>query len=187
MTFMGIIFIQTWDCAIIPDAFIGVMTIMGTIFMQVMLAGQAFIMGFAAMPGAFICIIPMQFIPAGHAAIIGCIIFPDVIISPAMGSIAAIATIPINARIMADVNFLDVVFLYPPNRVTQILSDIGQSKDVCTNYSFTEWSNKTTPLSNSIIMPLLLKNFEIIQPLSHIYKVFRYVFKLKSAYLITED
>jgi hypothetical protein len=45
-------------------------------------------------------IIVMQFIPAGHELIIG--IFPDVIISPAIGSIAAIATNPINARSMID-------------------------------------------------------------------------------------
>jgi hypothetical protein len=98
----------------------GIITIMGTIIIHVMLAGQAFIMGFIAALGAFIGIIAMQFIPAGHAAIIGrCIIFPDVIISPAMGSIAAIATIPINARSIADVILLDVVIYYPPNRVIQ--------------------------------------------------------------------
>jgi hypothetical protein len=109
MTFMGIIFIDIWDCIIIPDAFMGIITIMGTIFMQVMLAGQAFIMGFIAVFAAFIGIIAMQIIPAGHELIMGCIIFPEFIISPAMGSIAAIITIPINARSMADVNFLDVV------------------------------------------------------------------------------
>jgi hypothetical protein len=109
MTFMGIIFMHTWDCAIIPDAFIGIITIMGTIFMQVMLAGQAFVMGFIAVFAAFMGIIPMQFIPDGHELIMGCIIFPEFIISPAMGSIAAIATIPINARSMADVILLDVV------------------------------------------------------------------------------
>jgi hypothetical protein len=109
MTFMGIIFIDIWDCIIIPDAFMGIITIMGTIFMQVMLAGQAFIMGFIAVLGAFIGIIAMQFIPVGHVAIMGCIIFPEFIISPAMGSIAAIVTIPINARSMADVILLDVV------------------------------------------------------------------------------
>ena len=117
MTFMGIIFIDIWDCIIIPDVFIGIITIMGTIIIHVMLAGQAFIMGFIAVFAAFIGIIAMQFIPAGHELIIdciigrimGCIIFPEFIISPAMGSIAAIATIPINARSMADVNFLDIV------------------------------------------------------------------------------
>jgi hypothetical protein len=113
MTFMGIIFIDIWDCIIIPDAFIGIITIIGTIIIHVMLAGQAFIMGFIAVFAAFIGIIAMQFIPAGHEliidCIIGCIIFPEFIISPAMGSIAAIATIPINARSMADVNLLDVV------------------------------------------------------------------------------
>jgi hypothetical protein len=77
--------------------------------MQVMLAGQAFAMRFIAVLGAFIGIIDMQFIPIGHAAIMGIIIFPEFIISPAMGSIAAIATIPINARSMADVILLDVV------------------------------------------------------------------------------
>jgi hypothetical protein len=113
MTFMGIIFIDIWDCIIIPDAFMGIITIMGTIIIHVMLAGQAFIMGLIAAFAAFIGIIAMQFIPAGHELIIdcimGCIIFPEFIISPAMGSIAAIATIPINARSMADVILLDVV------------------------------------------------------------------------------
>ena len=112
MTFMGIIFIDIWDCIIIPDAFMGIITIMGTIIIHVMLAGQAFI-GIIAVFAAFIGIIAMQFIPDGHELIIdcimGCIIFPEFIISPAMGSIAAIATIPINARSMADVNLLDVV------------------------------------------------------------------------------
>jgi hypothetical protein len=109
MTFMGIIFIDIWDCIIIPDAFMGIITIIGTIIIHVMLAGQAVIMGFIAVFAAFIGIMAMQFIPAGHELIMGCIIFPEFIISPAMGSIAAIATIPINARSMADVILSDVV------------------------------------------------------------------------------
>lgn len=105
MTFMGIIFMHIWDPAIISDAFMGITTIIGTIVMHVLLAGQAPVMGFMAILGAFVCIIPMQLIPAGHA-IMG--IFPEFIISPAMGFIAAIATIPINARSMLDFNILDV-------------------------------------------------------------------------------
>lgn len=108
MTFMGIIFMHIWDPAIIPDAFMGIITIMGIIIMHVMFAGQADIMGFIAIPGAVIGIIPMQLIPAGHDFIMGCII-PEFIISPAIGFIAAIATIPINARSMADFNLLDIV------------------------------------------------------------------------------
>jgi hypothetical protein len=96
MIFIGIIFMHIWDCAIIPDAFMGIITIMGIIIMHVMLAGQAVIIGFIAIFGPFMGIMAMQFIPVGQAIII----FPDVIISPAMGSIATIVTNPINARSM---------------------------------------------------------------------------------------
>lgn len=113
MTFIGIIFIHIWDPAIIPDAFMGIITIMGIISMQVLLAGQAAVIGFIAMLGAVICIIPMQLIPAGHDFIMGCII-PEFIISPAIGSIAAIATIPINARSMIDLILFDIVIYFPP-------------------------------------------------------------------------
>lgn len=112
MTFIGIIFMHIWDPAIIPDAFMGIITIMGIISMQVMLAGQAdvIIMGFIAMLGVVIIgIIPMQLIPAGHDFIMGCIIFPEFITSPAIGSIAAIATIPINARSTIDLILFDIV------------------------------------------------------------------------------
>lgn len=111
MTFIGIIFMHIWDPAIIPDAFMGIITIMGIISMQVLLAGQAdvIIMGFIAMLGVVIIgIIPMQLIPAGHDFIMGCII-PEFIISPAIGSIAAIATIPINARSTIDLILFDIV------------------------------------------------------------------------------
>lgn len=114
MTFIGIIFMHIWDPAIIPDAFMGIITIMGIISMQVLLAGQAAVMGFIAILGAVICIIPMQLIPAGHDFIMGIIIFPEFIISAAIGSIAAIATIPINARSTIDLILFDIVIYFPP-------------------------------------------------------------------------
>lgn len=96
-TFMGIIVI-IMDMFI--DAFMGIITIMGSIIMQVMFAGQDSIMGCIIVGSMGVIIL--------HSMLAGQdIIIPWFIMLPVIGSIDAIATIPMQAKSMADVTAFD--------------------------------------------------------------------------------